>query len=161
MERNMQQLNTSGKELPNFKNLDAVDGTIYGRYNKVSSVNPHKCRFVATYPDGSIIKGIDLFTTGWDSIPNGLSELRYELSTGHVIKIPKYKAYLPMIEVSVGVDGSRIFHSINVNCLGEKEIIIYKIVLRQDNIAPQKIGDIIMSRQPLPKDKHSSWKYTS
>jgi hypothetical protein len=157
----MQQLNTSGKELPNFKRMDATDGTIFGRYNKVSSVNPHKCRFVATYPDGSTIKGIDLFTTGWDQIPNGLSQLKYELSTGHVIEIPKYKAYLPMIEISYGMDGSRIFHFINVNCLAEKEVIIYKIVLRQDNIAPQKIGDIIMSRQSLPKDKHSSWKYTS
>jgi hypothetical protein len=157
----MQQLDISGKELPNFKDLDAIDGTIYGRYNKVNSVNPHKCRFVATYPNGSVIRGIDLFTTGWDQIPDGLSELRYELSTGHVIKIPKFKAYLPMIEVSYGMDGSRIFHFINVHCLADKEVIVYKIVLRQDQIAPQKIGDVIMSKQPLPKDKHSSWKYTS
>ena len=149
------------KELPNFNRLDATDGTIFGRHNKVNSVNPHKCRFVATYPNGSEIKGIDLFTTGWDQIPNGLSELRYELSTGHIIKIPKYKAYLPMIEVSYGMDGSRIFHFINVHCLADKEVIVYKIVLRQDQIVPQKIGDVIMSRQPLPTTKHTSWKYTS
>ena len=149
------------KDLPNFSRLDATDGTIFGRHNKVSSVNPSRCRFVATYPDGSEVKGIDLFTTGWDQIPDGLSELRYELSTGHVIKIPKYKAYLPMIEVSYGMDGSRIFHFINVNCLADKEVIVYKIVLRQDQIAPQKIGDVIMSRQPLPTTKHTSWKYTS
>ncbi len=157
----MQQFNMSGRNLPNFKQLNNVDGTIYGRYNKVSSVNPNNCRFVATYPDGSIIRGIDLFTTGWDQIPNGLSELRYELSTGHVIRIPKFKAYLPMIEVSNGMDGSRIFHFINVHCLADKEVIIYKIVLRQDQISPQKIGDVVMSRQPLPKDRHYSWKYTS
>ncbi len=157
----MQQLNISGKELPNFKRMDAIDGTIYGRYNKVDSVNPYKCRFVAAYPDGSVIVGKNLFETGWDQIPNGLCDLRYELSTGHVIQIPKYKAFMPTIEVSFGMDGSRIFHFINVNCLTEKEVIIYKIVLRQDNIAPQKIGDVIMSRQPLPKDKHPSWKYTS
>lgn len=149
------------KALPNFQNLDAVDGTIFGRHNKVNSVNPHKCRFIATYPDGTIIKGIDLFTTGWDNIPNGLSKLRYELSTGHIIEIPKYKAYLPMIEVSFGMDGSRIFHFINVHCLADKEVIVYKIVLRQDQIAPQKIGDVIMSRQPLPTEKQKAWKYTS
>ena len=148
-------------KLPNFERLDNTDGTIYGRYNKVSSVNPHKCRFVATYQDGSVIKGIDLFTTGWDQIPQGLSKLRYELSTGHVIEIPKYKAYLPQVEVSFGMDGSRVFHFINVHCLADKEVIIYKIVLRQDNIAPQKIGDVIMSRQPLPVEKHPSWKYTT
>jgi hypothetical protein len=150
------------RELPNFNRLDATDGTIFGRHNKVNSVNPHKCRFVATYPDGSVIEGIDLFTTGWDSIPNGLASLKYELSTGHIIKIPKYKAYLPMIEVSFGMDGSRIFHFINVHCLADKEIIIYKIVLRQDQIAPQKIGDVIMSRLPLDKvEKYQAWKYTS
>lgn len=149
------------KELPNFDRLDGTDGTISGRYNKVRSVNPHKCKFIATYPDGREIKGVDLFTTGWDLIPNGLSELRYELSTGHVIKIPKYKAYLPMIEVSFGMDGSRIFHSINVHCLAEKEVVIYKIVLRQDNISKYEIGDVIMSKQPLPTEKNSSWKFTS
>ena len=157
----MQKLDISGKELPNFNRLDGTDGTIYGRYNKVNSVNPNKCRFVATYPDGSEIKGIDLFTTGWDSIPQGLSKLRYELSTGHIIEIPKFKAYMPQIEVSFGMDASRIFHFINVHCLADKEVVVYKIVLRQDQIFPQKIGDVIMSKQPLPKEMHNSWKYTS
>lgn len=156
----MQKLDISGKTLPNFENLDSSDGTIFGRHNKVTSVNPHKCRFIATYPNGSEIKGIDLFETGWDYIPQGLSALRYELSTGHVIKIPKYKAYMPMIEVSFGMDGSRIFHFINVHCLADREVIIYKIVLRQDNIAPQKIGDVIMSKQPLPEKMASAWKFT-
>ena len=154
-------MNLVDKRLPNFNNLDAVDGTIYGRYNKVNSVNPYRCRFVAVYPDGGEIKGINLFTTGWDNIPDGLSELRYELSTGHIIKIPKYKAYLPLIEVSNGIDGSRIFHFINVNCLADKEIVTYKIVLREDQISPHKIGDIIMSRKPFNMEKHYAWKYTS
>lgn len=158
----MQKLDVSGKTLPNFARMDAVDGTILGRSNKVQSVNPHRCRFVATYPDGTVIRGIDLFTTGWDQIPNGLVALRYELSTGHVIEIPKYKAYLPMIEVSFGMDGSRIFHFINVHCLADKEIVIYKIVLREDKIAPQKIGDVIMSRLPLDQiERFRAWKYTA
>jgi len=147
--------------LPNFNHLNGTDGTVYGSHNKVTSVNPYKCRFVAKYPDGSEIRGMDLFQTGWDQIPNGLSELSYELSTGHIIEIPKYKAYLPMIEVSFGMDGSKIFHFINVHCLADKEIVVYKIVLRQDQISSQKIGDVIMSKQAFPKEKHNSWKYTS
>lgn len=157
----MKKMDINGKYLPNFSNMDGTDATIFGGHNKVKSVNPHKCRFVATYPEGVVIKGVDLFTTGWDQLPQGLIDLRYELSTGHVIKIPKFKAYLPMIEVSVGMDGSRIFHFINVNCLADREVVIYKVVLRQDNISKWKIGDVIMSRQPLPKEMNSSWKYTS
>lgn len=149
------------EKLPNFKDLDSVDGVIYGSHNKVNSINPYNCRFVATYPNGKEIRGIDLFTTGWDQIPDGLIKLRYELSTGHIIEIPKFRAYLPMIEVSYGMDGSRIFHFINVNCMAEREVIVYKIVLRQDKIAPQKIGDVIMSRQPLPETISKSWKFTS
>lgn len=151
----------NSQRLPNFEGLNNEDGKIYGRHNTVTSVNPYKCRFVATYPDGSEINGIDIFTTGWDQLPQGLSGLRYELSTSHVIKIPKYKAYLPLIETSFGMDGSRIFHSINVKCLGDKKVIVYKIILRQDNISKLKIGDIVMSKEAIPKEKHSSWKYTS
>lgn len=149
------------KKLPNFKDLDATDGTIYGIHNKVKSVNPYFTHFVAQYPDGKIIKGQDLFFTGWDSIPHGLCKLSYKLSTGHIIKIPRYKAYLPLIETSFGMDGSRIFHSINVKCLADKEVIIYKIILRQDNISRLKIGDVVMGKEILPKEKNSSWKYIS
>lgn len=138
-----------------------MDEKVYGRHNVVTGINPHKCYFVAEYPDGKIIKGNNLFTTGWDTIPNGLSALRYVLSTGHVIQIPKFKAYLPLIETSVGMDGSRVFHSINVKCLAEKEIIIYRIILRQDKISKLKIGDIVMGKEKMPKEFHKSWKFTS
>lgn len=154
-------MDINNQKLPNFNSLNNEDGKIYGRYNTVTSINPYQCRFVATYPNGKAIFGQDLFTTGWDSIPQGLSKLRYELSTGHIIEIPRYKAYLPLIETSFGMDGSRIFHSINVKCLADKEVIIYKIILRQDNISRLKIGDVIMGKEILPKEKNSSWKYIS
>lgn len=157
----MQRLNINGTVLPNFTGLNREDGTIYGSHNRVVSVNPHNCRFVATYPGGIEIYGRSLFETGWDDLPQGLLKLRYELSTGHIIEIPKFKAYMPLIECSTGMDGSRIFHFINVHCMGSQEVVVYKIVLRQDNISPYKIGDIIMGRQPLPKEIHKSWKYTS
>ena len=148
-------------KLPNFKHMNQQDGKIYGQHNKVTSVNPYNCYFLAKYPDGRIIKGNNLFDTGWDDIPNGLSELSYVLSTGQIIKVPKFKAYLPLIECSLGVDGSRIFHSINVKCLEENTVVIWKIILKQDNISKFKIGDIILGREPLPKTMNKSWKHTS
>lgn len=154
-------MDIASKKLPNFEGLNNEDGKIYGRHNTVTSINPYQCRFVATYPNGKAIFGQDLFFTGWDSIPHGLCKLSYKLSTGHTIEIPRYKAYLPLIETSFGMDGSRIFHSINVKCLADKEVIIYKIILRQDNISRLKIGDVIMGKEILPKEKNSSWKYIS
>jgi hypothetical protein len=148
-------------KLPNFKHMNQQDGKVYGQHNKVTSVNPHNCYFLAKYPDGRIIKGNNLFDTGWDNIPNGLSELSYVLSTGQVIKVPKFKAYLPLIECSLGVDGSRIFHSINVKCLEENSVVVWKIILKQDNISKFKIGNIILGREILPKTMNKSWKYVS
>jgi hypothetical protein len=138
-----------------------MDKKIYGRYNTVTEVNPHKCYFVAEYPDGKIVRGKDLFVTGWDFIPNGLSTLRYVLSTGHIIQIPKFKAYLPLIETSVGMDGSRVFHAINIKCLGDKDILVYRIILRQDKISKFKIGDVVMGKERKPEVFNNSWKFTS
>jgi len=148
-------------KLPNFNHMTQQDGKVYGQHNKVTSVNPYNCYFIAKYPDGKIIRGKNLFETTWDDIPNGLIELSYVLSTGQIIKVPKFKAYLPLIECSLGVDGSRVFHSINVNCLEENNVVIWKIILKQDNISKFKIGDIILSREGLPISMSKSWKHTS
>jgi len=137
------------------------DGKIYGRHNTVTCINPHKCHFVAEYPDGNVIRGNDLFVTGWDYIPDGLSALKYVLSTGHVVEIPKFKAYMPLIETSIGMDGSRMFHSINVKCLSDTEIIIYRIILKQDKISKLKIGDVVLGKERKPENFNKSWKFTS
>lgn len=149
------------QKLPNFSRLDQTDGTIYGAHNKVISVNPFECRFIVRYPDSRIVYGKNLFDTGWNGLVSGFRELKYKLSTGHIIEIPKAKGYKPLVEVSLSVDGSRIFHFINVQSIQEKEIVIYKIVLRQDNIQPYKIGDIIMSRDKLPEIFDAGWKFTN
>jgi hypothetical protein len=149
------------KNIPNFQNLTNEDGKVYGKYGTVNSVNPYNCHFVATYPDGRIIRGNNLFETGWDDIPSGLSKLEYILSTGHVIEIPKFKAYMPLIEVSLGMDGSRIFHSISVKCLAEKEILIYRIILKEDHISKLKIGDVVIGKEPIPEKFAASWRHTS
>lgn len=149
------------KQLPNFNNINNQDGNVYGKYTKVTSVNPYNCYFIAKYPNGKIIKGNNLFETGWDDIPQGLSELSYVLSTGQVIKIPKFKAYLPLIECSLGVDGSRVFHSIIVKCLEENCIQTWKIILKQDQHSKFKIGNVVLGREHLPKAMNKSWKYTN
>lgn len=147
--------------LPNFKNVTNEDGKIYGRYNTVTSINPYNCHFIAKYPDGRIIKGNDFINTGWNLIPNGLCELSYKLSTGKIITIPKFKAYLPLIEVSFGMDGSRIFHAINVKCLTDKDIIVYKIILKEDTLSKLKIGDIVLCKEPISSISRDVWKFTS
>jgi len=134
---------------------------VYGAHNKVVMINPYKTRFIATYPNSKVIEGKNLIDTGWDDIPNGLSSLEFMLSTGHLVKIPKFKAYRPLIEVSLGMDGSKIFHCINVECVGHNELMIYKIILKQDNLSRFKIGDIVISKKKLPNHFNKSWKYTS
>ena len=150
------------KKLPNFKHMTEQDGKVYGTYDTVTSVNPYNCYFMVKYPNGKVIKGNNLFETGWDDIPNGFVELSYILSTGKIIVIPKFKAYLPLVECSLGIDGSRIFHSIQVKCLEPNSLQVWKIILRQDNLNTRfKIGDIVLGREPLPKYLNNSWKYTS
>ncbi len=138
-----------------------IERQVQGKYNKVTGVNPHNSHFIATYIDGKVIKGNDLINTGWDDIPSGITQLDFFLSTGHFVRIPKFKAYRPLIEVSLGLDGSKVFHCINVECLTDKDIIIYKIMLKQDNLSKFKIGDIIIGKKKLPKPLGKSWKYTS
>jgi len=133
------------KRISALKHLDAIDGTVYGRYNKLHMVNPYKSYFIVYYPDGSIFKGNDLFNTGWSNVHNGILRLKYVLSTGHIICIPKFKGYLPTIEVSESMEGFKLFHAIHVNCIADTEIIKYTIILKEDSISKYKIGDILIS----------------
>lgn len=149
------------KRLPNFNELNSVDGKVCGKFNTVKSVNPYKTHFVAHYLNGKIIKGNNLFNTGWDVLPDGISLLQYKLSTGQIINIPKFKAYLSLIEVSDSVQGGRIFHSINVKGMGfDNKVINYKIVLKQDNISKYKIGDILIT-EDTRFVQSSYWKLAS
>lgn len=148
--------------LSNFSHMNKGDGKIYGSSNVVTSVNPYNTYFIAYYNNGTKIKGTGLIKTGWDEIPQGLCKLEYFLSTGHVIEIPLYKAYKPLIECSVGIDESRVFHCINVQCLAENSIVIDKIILKEDWYSKYKIGDRILSRiNKLPSKFDKSWKFTS
>jgi len=145
------------KRIKPISNLDAVDGTIYGKYNKVHMVNPYKSYFIVHYSDGTLQKGNNLFDTGWSGVRQGVSLLQYKLSTGHLITIPKSKGYLPTIEVSESIEGFKLFHAIHVNCMGFDKLIKYKIILKEDNINRYKIGDIIIS-ETAKRIESSQWK---
>lgn len=152
----------AGVVLPNYESFNNQEGKVYGSKNVVTAVNPYNCYFIAHYPNGEMIKGNNLFNTGWDNIPQGLSRLEYFLSTGHLVKIPLYKAYKPLIECSIGIDGSRIFHCINVQCLDGNSIVIDKIILKEDWYSKYNIGDRILSRiKEVPKNFDNSWKFVS
>lgn len=144
-----------------MENLNSVDGMVYGKRNVVQMINPHTSYFIAYYSNDKVIKGNNLFNTGWDALPDGILKLQYRLSTGHIIEIPKFSAYLSLIEVSESVQtGNKIFHAINVKCLGDDEVINYRIVLKQDKLSKHKIGDIVVTKEKnIVKSKY--WKFSS
>jgi len=158
-ELNNKSLNNRIDKLKHFNKMDATDGTIYGSHNTLKMINPFKSRLIVSYPDGTKMIGKNLFDTGWDSVHDGVGNLMYELSTGHMIIIPKFKAYLPLIEVSDSIKGNRIFHNINIKCMGDY-IFNYRIVLKQDNFTKYKIGDIIITKE-LKVVESPKWKFSA
>lgn len=144
------------KKLKPVRHLDAIDGTVYGKHNKLRMVNPYKSMFVVHYSNGEVEEGNNLYDTGWSKVRDGISLLQYKLSTGHVINIPKFKAYFPTIEVSESVEGFKLFHAIHVRCLSDTRVVKYKIILKQDLISNYKIGDILISEELIEPSSH--WK---
>jgi hypothetical protein len=120
---------------------------------KVKEVNPKKCYFIAKYADGKIVKGNALSDTAWLQIPNGIVSLEYELSTGREIKIHRHNAYSASVEV-----GDDTFYFIDVRCLTEEDVVIYRINLREVPGSSLKIGDVIIGRVSIPDGLDSSWK---
>lgn len=124
---------------------------------KVLEVNPNNCYFVATYPDGKILKGNALSDKAWQQVPNGLLELKYILSNDKVIEIPKHKAYSPTVDFNRN-KGKTVYYFIEIRCLDDKEIITYKINLRQVSPTGLRIGDVIMRREDILEEMDNSWR---
>lgn len=121
---------------------------------KIIEINPKRCYFVVTYPDGRIVKGNALSNDAWKQIPSGIANLRYELSNESEIRMPGHKAYSVDVDYEDGV-----YYAINVSGLSEDEIIVYRINLREVEGSGLKIGHIITARRPIPEEMGSSWKY--
>ena len=133
-------------QFQNIKHLNKEDGKIYGISNTLTMVNPYRCYFIAHYYN-NVIRGNDLLNTGWDVIPDGITKLQYRLSTGHLITVPKFRAYLHLVECSESLNGSRVFHSVNIKGMGDKTVTNFKIILKQDFLSKFKIGDILISEE--------------
>jgi len=148
------------KRISSLKDLDAEDGVVYGARNKVHMINPFKSYLEVSYDDGSVFRGKDLFTTGWDKVKDGIRKLSYKLSTGHIIVLPKFKAYFPTIEVSESLEGFRLFHAIHIKCLADDKVLKYSIILKEDKISKYKIGDVIVKEETgIPDSPY--WRMTA
>jgi hypothetical protein len=145
--------------MKHVKRLTAEDGKIFGKNTTLTMVNPYTTYFIAHYPGGRIIKGNNLFETGWDELPDGITKLEYRLSTGHIVKIPPFRAYLHLVEVSESIDGGRVFHSVNIKGMTDKNSMVnVKIILKKDQRSKFNIGDVVVSEDKEKPYLTTSWK---
>ena len=139
--------------------MDAISKTVRGKYNRLEMVNPYNCYFIANYSAGKVVQGKNIIDTGWDNLQDGIESLSYKLSTGRIIQIPKFKAYLHLVEVSQTLEtGAKVFHNIHIKGLTfEGYSVNYRIVLKQDQLSKHKIGDVIITKEDkVVKSPH--WK---
>jgi len=125
---------------------------------EIKEVNPHTCRFVVTYADGSILKGNALSTDDWlGKVHDGISKLEYEIDGIDKIEINKSKAY--SYSVDYDDSGNRpVYYFIKVKCLMDNDtILVHSINLRDVPGSALKIGDIITGKEVLSKD-NNLWK---
>jgi hypothetical protein len=136
-----------------------------GIYNKITEVVPSQTFFIAYYSD-KIIKGTGLDTTGWDQLSHGIIRLQYKLSTGRIINIPRYKAYLHLVEASMSIDkngglNNKNYHYVYIKGLADNCIYVHRIALRNDPNLEQQIGNIKIYKEETPTEMMSSWKMSN
>lgn len=126
--------------------------------SEIKEANPHTCRFVVTYTDGSILKGNALSTSDWSGkVSGGISKLEYEIDGVDKIEIKESKAYFHSVDYGKSED-KFIYYFIKVKCLTEDEVLTYSINLRDVPGSALRIGDIITGREEVPKNFNSLWK---
>lgn len=142
-----------------------IDLTRQGIHNKITQVVPENTVFVVYYENSFIIGG-GLENTGWDKLRHGIVKLEYNLSTRQVIKIPRYKAYLHLVEASVSIDkqglsDTRNFHYVFIKGLADNHVYVHKICLRTNPITGESIGDVSLYTEKIPnKIDKKIWKYS-
>jgi len=140
-----------------------LDITKHGRFNKIVEVDPKTTFFIAKYIDKTV-KGTGLDTTGWDVLKHGIVRLSYHLSTGKIISIPRYRAYLNLIEASMSIDkngglNNKNYHCVFIKGLASKCVYVHRISLRTNPISNEKIGDIKLYTESIPSEITTSWKW--
>lgn len=139
------------------------DVTKYGKFNKIIEVDPTETYFIAYYNDRAV-KGTGLNITGWDNLPHGIVKLQYRLSTGHIINIPRYRAYLHLVEASLSIDrnsggqNNTNFHYVFIKGVGNKCVYVHRIALRSDPNLGQQIGNVKVYTEEIPNILSDSWK---
>lgn len=140
-----------------------LDITKHGKYNKVTEVAPKTTFFVAKYIDG-IVRGTGLDVTGWSSLKNGIIKLSYQLSTGKIINIPRYKAYLHLVEASMSIDkngglDNKNYHYVYIKGLADNCVYVHRISLRTSPVSNEEIGDVNLYTEPIPTEMTNDWKW--
>ena len=106
-----------------------------GRYKTIYEINPAATYFLATYQD-RVIKGGGLDNTGWDRLEDGIVSLKYILSTGVIIELPKYQKYLHLVEASMSIDNNtdqlygKNYHYVYIKGYTGSEVLTHCICLR-------------------------------
>ena len=128
----------------------------------IFEADPQATYFIAKYSD-KLVKGTGLDVSGWDNLDDGIVMLCYVLSTGKVITIPRYKAYMHLIEVSESIDKEfrakgKNYHNVYIKGLTDDDIVVHKIALRGENI--QDIGRVTIYKEPKENKGvyKNSWK---
>jgi len=140
------------------------DITKYGKYNKITQVDQRETYFVAKYID-KVVKGTGLDITGWDDLNHGIVRLSYHLSTKKIINIPRYKAYLHLVEVSLSIDkngwlNNKNYHYTYIKGLADNCVYVHRVALRTNPISGERIGDIKLYTEPIPAEITNSWKWS-
>ena len=140
-----------------------LDITKHGKFNKVIEVNPKTTYFIVKYIDRTV-KGTGIDITGWDALQHGIVKLSYHLSTGKSINIPRYRAYLNLIEASMSIDkngglNNKNYFYVYIKGLADTCIYVHRISLRTNPVSNEKIGDVELYTEPIPTEMTSSWKW--
>ena len=125
-------------------------------------VVPNRTYFIAVY-DGDVVYGGGLDNTGWDKLNDSIIQLKYVLSNGDVITLPKYKKYLHLVEASMSIDDSgglynKNYHYVYIKGYTGDKVITHKIHLRAFD--KEDIGKVDIYTDDLNElnGYGSSWK---
>jgi hypothetical protein len=141
-----------------------LDVTKRGRYNKIIEIDPKTTFFITEYIDKRV-RGTGLDITGWNLLSHGIVRLSYHLSTGKIISIPRYRAYLHLVEVSLSISkggglSHKNYHQVYIKGLADNCVYVHKISLRTNPIFNEKIGDVKLYTEPIPVEMVNDWKWS-
>jgi len=132
-----------------------------GKYGSILELDSSETYFVAYY-DKYKVEGGSLDNSGWGNLDDGIKKLKYILSNGKEIDIPKYKAYLHLIEASMSVDKNtsalyaKNYHYVYIKGFTGDSVITHRISLRGKN--PDDIGKVKLFKDDISEfNKYNGW----